>query len=69
MPIWLRKYTFNEIKAFYEKESEEYEKARNPSKNNLLDSEGRINAPEFLKSAKPPQTQSPPSYITKASKK
>jgi hypothetical protein len=27
MPIWLRKYTFNEIKTFYEKEREEYEKA------------------------------------------
>lgn len=27
MPIWLRKYTFNEIKVFYEKEREEYEKS------------------------------------------
>ena len=27
MPLWLRRYTFNEIKAFYDKEKEEYEKA------------------------------------------
>ena len=27
MPIWLRKYTFNIINEFYQKEQEEYKKA------------------------------------------
>jgi hypothetical protein len=27
MPLWLRRYTFNEIKTFYDKERDEYEKA------------------------------------------
>jgi len=28
MPIWLRKFTFKEIKDFYEEEKKEYEKAK-----------------------------------------
>jgi hypothetical protein len=27
MPIWLRRYTFRQIREFYEKEKEEFEKA------------------------------------------
>lgn len=26
MPIWLRKFTFNEIKEFYEEENKKYQK-------------------------------------------
>ncbi len=29
MPIWLRKFTFNKIKEFYDKEQEEMEKQQN----------------------------------------
>tara|TARA_Y100000296_G_C5072316_1_gene205536 strand:- start:247 stop:408 length:162 start_codon:yes stop_codon:yes gene_type:complete len=31
MPIWLRKFTFNEIKTQIDKENEEYNKANNKS--------------------------------------
>ena len=31
MPIWLRKFTFNSINEFYQKEQEEYRKARGES--------------------------------------
>lgn len=68
MPIWLRKYTFNEIKAYYDKEKEEYENARNPNTNKVIDSDGNINVPDFMKNVKSPKSTQP-SYVTKASKK
>jgi hypothetical protein len=49
MPIWLRRFTFNEIKTFYDKESEEYEKSSNKGKTTIIDSKGKIQAPEFLR--------------------
>jgi len=66
MPIWLRKYTFNEIRVFYEEENKEYQKANNPNKHNVIDSDGKISAPDFVKNQKPAPS---PSYVTKASKK
>ena len=66
MPIWLRKYTFNEIKAYYDKENEEYQKSKNPNSRNVVDSDGRVSVPDFMKNQKPTP---PPSYVTKASKK
>lgn len=33
MPIWLRRFTFEKIKEFYEKEQEEVEKQQNLLKN------------------------------------
>lgn len=32
MPVWLRNYTFRKISDFYEKEKEEYEKAKGRQK-------------------------------------
>ena len=70
MPIWLRKYTFNEIKAFYDEENKQIEKAQNPNKNSVVDSDGKVNIPEFLKNSNMPPVSTPsPSYVTKASKK
>jgi len=34
MPIWLRKFTFNKIKEYYDKQNEEAEKQQNILKNN-----------------------------------
>ena len=28
MPVWLRKFTFNEIKTYYEEEKKEYDRAK-----------------------------------------
>lgn len=50
MPIWLRKFTYNEIQKFYKDEKEEYEKASNKNKSTLVSSDGKVNTPEFLKS-------------------
>ena len=58
MPIWLRKFTFNSIKEFYEKEKEEYDEAVGKSKN--------LTATSTL--AKP-AIPNKPTYSTKAVKK
>jgi hypothetical protein len=66
MPIWLRLFTFNKIREFYENES----KANTPSQNGkktLVDTDGKVNTPEFLKASK--DYTSKPTYSTRASKK
>lgn len=58
MPIWLRRFTFNTIKEYYDKEREEQEKQLN--KGETLTNKSRL--------VKPPVTPQP-TYTTKASKK
>jgi len=62
MPIWLRRFTFEKLKEFYEKEKEEAEKQQNMLKNK---SGKDITRPNI---ASPPNT-SKPTYIAKAPKK
>ena len=57
MPIWLRNFTFNKINEFYENSNDQ-------NKSDVV--QESINA---LKSAGTNKTITPPSYITKASKK
>jgi hypothetical protein len=66
MPIWLRNFTFNKMKEHYDKEAAEMKKAQGKSTggDTVIDSEGKIKAPEHLKSAK-----LSPTYTAKASKK
>jgi hypothetical protein len=63
MPIWLRRYTFNEIKTFYDKEREEYERASgrdiitastNPQKiiSNAPKDLQKVNMPSFVSKIK-----------------
>ena len=54
MPIWLRRFTFNEISKFYQEEKESYEKANksNSSSKTVVNSEGKITNPEFLQNMK-----------------
>ena len=56
MPIWLRRYTFNEIKKYYEDKKEAEEEAINKAK-----------GVEKAKPTGPPKFQ--PNYTTKASTK
>ncbi len=42
MPIWLRKYTFSQIKEYYDKENEANSKALNNNKNVAIDSDGMV---------------------------
>ena len=51
MPIWLRQFTFNEIKKHYDEEKQSYENKGNGTKT-IVDENGQIKSPEFLKGAK-----------------
>jgi len=57
MPIWLRNFTFNKINEFYENSNDQ-------NKSDVV--QESINALKTLGNSKP---ITPPSYITKASKK
>jgi hypothetical protein len=50
MPIWLRRFTFNQIKDYNSRESEKLENSKkgNTTKS-LIDSSGKVNTPEFAK--------------------
>jgi hypothetical protein len=54
MPIWLRLFTFNKIKGFYEKQN---------SQNQEKDIEKSI---QTMKRANIDKTITPPTYVTKA---
>ena len=53
MPIWLRKFTFKEINDFYEEEQTAMKKEQSAGKSSLIDSEGKINTPQFKQASKP----------------
>tara|TARA_B100001094_G_scaffold1658_1_gene1483 strand:- start:1266 stop:1454 length:189 start_codon:yes stop_codon:yes gene_type:complete len=57
MPIWLRKFTFKEIKDFYEDEKKEYEESKSGNNSStLIDSTGKVNPqnfPQFSQGSKP----------------
>jgi hypothetical protein len=52
MPLWLRKYTFNEIRAYYEQQSETAKKQQSSNVKSLVNPDGTVNAPEFMKVSK-----------------
>ena len=51
MPIWLRKFTFKEINDFYENKPLEKNNEHSSGKTSLVNSEGKINAPQFKKAS------------------
>ena len=51
MPIWLRRFTFNEIQKYYSEEKQAYKNKGDGSKT-VIDSNGKVKAPEFLSNAK-----------------
>jgi hypothetical protein len=56
MPIWLRKFTFKEIKAFYENEKKQMENAKNSNKQTLVGTDGKVNIPPYQNSKAKPNT-------------
>lgn len=59
MPIWLRKFTFNQIQEHFKKQKEAYEKStKGNNSTNMVDSDGKVNTPEFLKASKQYQRKS-----------
>tara|TARA_R110000823_G_scaffold262496_1_gene383127 strand:- start:1355 stop:1540 length:186 start_codon:yes stop_codon:yes gene_type:complete len=61
MPIWLRKFTFNKIKQWFDAENES--KSKSTRKPNEID----LSNPD--KSKIPSRTVNPPNYVTGALKK
>jgi len=54
MPIWLRKFTYSEIKDFYAEEKKSVENAGKSvaSNKNLVNSDGKVNTPAFAEASK-----------------
>jgi hypothetical protein len=63
MPIWLRKFTYNQIISFQEKQAEAY------SGNKSSDNKSSIDLSDPNAKDKIPPKYKVPSYVTKASKK
>ena len=51
MPIWLRKFTFNEIKKFYDEEKSQSEGKTPDGQTNLVGKDGKVNTPQFAKAS------------------
>ena len=58
MPIWLRRFTFKEINDFYEAEQSAMKNEQSAGKSSLIDSEGKINTPQFKQASKPYERKS-----------
>ena len=54
LPIWLRKYTHKQIFEYYKQEKDSIKKAQSKDSNSktVIDTEGNVQLPEFLKKAK-----------------
>lgn len=52
LPIWLRKYIFNEIKEWYDKEQEAANNQTSQGQKNLINPDGTVNTPDFLETTK-----------------
>ena len=52
MPLWLRKFTWKEISEYYEAEQAVMKNEQSSGKTSLVDSEGKINTPQFKQASK-----------------
>jgi hypothetical protein len=54
MPIWLRKFTYSEIKSFYDEEKKLHESSSSGDKGtkNLITKDGKVNTPAFSEASK-----------------
>ena len=54
MPIWLRNFTFNKIKTFYDDEAKKIDEMSKPTDSkttNVIGKDGKVKAPQFLNKA------------------
>ena len=59
MPLWLRKFTFSEIKKFYDTEAKANSQAtKGKNQSNLVNPDGTVNVPAFKDASKPYKGQS-----------
>ena len=64
MPIWLRKFTFNQMQNFYKEEEEAIKNKGKKGSQTVINSDGQVKAPEFLQKAQE-QRSAPPQSPTK----
>jgi hypothetical protein len=63
MPIWLRRFTFNEIRKHFEEENEAIQKqskGKNSNTKTVIDSDGKVKLPNLLQ--KPTNNNNPVKY-------
>lgn len=63
MPIWLRRFTFNEIRKHFEEENEAIQKqsrGKNSNSKTAIDSDGKVKLPNLLQ--KPTNSNNPVKY-------
>jgi hypothetical protein len=62
MPIWLRRFTFNEIQKYYKEEKEAIENKGKKGSQTVISPDGKVKAPELLQKAasQHPQKFTPP---------
>ena len=63
MPIWLRRFTFNEIRKHFEEENEAIQnqsKGKNSNTKTVIDSDGKVKLPDLLQ--KPTNIKKPVKY-------
>jgi hypothetical protein len=61
MPIWLRKYTFNEIRNYYEEQKDAAEgKQSSGGRQTVISADGKVKVPELLQQVK--NAKKPPKY-------
>jgi hypothetical protein len=54
MPIWLRRFTFNEILKYYQDEKDAVENQGKSGSKTVVGADGKVKAPEYLSQAKRP---------------
>ena len=59
MPIWLRKFTFHELKKFYDAEAEATKStSKKSNQTNMVNPDGTVNVPAFKQASKPYERKS-----------
>ena len=54
MPIWLRRFTFNEIQKYHKEEQEAIENKGKSNSTTVIGTDGKIKAPEHLNRTRKP---------------
>lgn len=49
MPVWLRMFTFNKIKEYYENQNSQSQNAGKPNSTQLVNTDGTVNKDQFQK--------------------
>jgi hypothetical protein len=62
MPIWLRRFTFQQMQTHYAEEKSAIENKGKPGNKTVIDSDGKVKLPELLQNKTSPSNQSPPTF-------